>query len=172
MESIPAEALLDSYPAPMQEVADTLRAIVRQTVPDAIERVRIGWRSLHVAYEQSGLERGALGPREAVDDRRKVRPKHVPQRGEGERGLGLDRPRAQNEEASLLRAADSGPEDGGLADAYTALDHTRRAPARGGLVQQPIDDGQLRVPTDKIARHGGHSARAAQMNGIGRHASQ
>jgi hypothetical protein len=44
MESIPVEALLDSYPAPMQETTDALRAIVRQAVPDAIERVRVGWR--------------------------------------------------------------------------------------------------------------------------------
>jgi len=44
MESIPVEALLDSYPAPMQETTDALRAIVGQAVPDAIERVRVGWR--------------------------------------------------------------------------------------------------------------------------------
>jgi hypothetical protein len=72
METIPAEALLASYPAPMQDTADALRAIVRQTVPDAIERVRIGWRligydipvgwrSIYFAYVAPELEHVHLG---------------------------------------------------------------------------------------------------------------
>lgn len=40
----PADALLESYPAPIREAAERLRAIVSATVPDAIERVRWGWR--------------------------------------------------------------------------------------------------------------------------------
>jgi len=44
MEQIPPEALLDGYPAAMRATADTLRALVREAVPDAWERVRVGWR--------------------------------------------------------------------------------------------------------------------------------
>ena len=44
MEPIPPEALLDDYPAVMQDTAAALRAIVREAVPDAMERVRLGWR--------------------------------------------------------------------------------------------------------------------------------
>lgn len=44
METIPVEAFLEPYPQPMREVAEALRAIVRQVVPDAIEAVRLGWR--------------------------------------------------------------------------------------------------------------------------------
>ena len=44
MEQIPPEALLDDYPEPVRDTAAALRAVVREAVPDAIERVRIGWR--------------------------------------------------------------------------------------------------------------------------------
>lgn len=43
-ESIPAEAFLESYPAPIREAAERLRRLVRQAEPDAVERVREGWR--------------------------------------------------------------------------------------------------------------------------------
>ncbi len=49
METIPPEALLADYPEPMRRIADELRSIVRDELPDAIERVRIGWRL--VAYD-------------------------------------------------------------------------------------------------------------------------
>jgi hypothetical protein len=49
MDGMPPEALLADYPAPMQAIAETLRAIVRDTLPDAAERVRIGWRL--IAYD-------------------------------------------------------------------------------------------------------------------------
>lgn len=42
-EPIPPEALLEGYPAPIREMADRLRDIVRRTFPDAIERTRPGW---------------------------------------------------------------------------------------------------------------------------------
>jgi len=35
---------LVDYPAGIRELAESLRAIVKQTVPDAIERLRPGWR--------------------------------------------------------------------------------------------------------------------------------
>jgi hypothetical protein len=44
MTVMPPEALLADYPPPMQAMAHRLRAIVRDAFPDAIERVRPGWR--------------------------------------------------------------------------------------------------------------------------------
>jgi len=43
MEQIPPEALLEGYPPLIQETAYALRSIVREAVPDAWERVRVGW---------------------------------------------------------------------------------------------------------------------------------
>jgi hypothetical protein len=43
-EPIPPELFLDGYPAGIQTAAERLRAVVSEAVPDAIERVRIGWR--------------------------------------------------------------------------------------------------------------------------------
>jgi hypothetical protein len=42
--SVPPELFLSGYPPPIEELAERLRAIVREAVPDAIERVRTGWR--------------------------------------------------------------------------------------------------------------------------------
>ena len=44
VETIPPEALLAGYPEPMAAIAQELRSIVRAALPDAIERVRSGWR--------------------------------------------------------------------------------------------------------------------------------
>jgi hypothetical protein len=41
---LPPEAFLAGYPAPIQAAAEILRGVVRAAVPDAIERVRPGWR--------------------------------------------------------------------------------------------------------------------------------
>jgi hypothetical protein len=43
-DSIPPDAFLADYPEPTQAIAETLRALVRRTVPEAVERVRLGWR--------------------------------------------------------------------------------------------------------------------------------
>jgi hypothetical protein len=43
-ESIPPEALLAGYPDDMRRIAERLRAVVKATMPDAIEAVRPGWR--------------------------------------------------------------------------------------------------------------------------------
>lgn len=43
-DSIPPEALLAGYAPPMQAIAHELRAIIRATLPEAIERVRSGWQ--------------------------------------------------------------------------------------------------------------------------------
>ena len=44
MDPIPADAFLASYPDEIRESAEVLRGVVRRAVPDAIERVRPGWR--------------------------------------------------------------------------------------------------------------------------------
>jgi hypothetical protein len=41
---MPPEALLAGYPPPMRAIARHLRVVVRRAVPDAVERVRPGWR--------------------------------------------------------------------------------------------------------------------------------
>ena len=43
MEPLPPEALLESAPPPMRDVAEWLRQLVRKTLPEAEERVRTGW---------------------------------------------------------------------------------------------------------------------------------
>ncbi|NJD26689.1 MAG: DUF1801 domain-containing protein [Chloroflexi bacterium] len=40
--ALPPEALLEPLPPPLVELSNRLRAIVRRTVPDAVERVREG----------------------------------------------------------------------------------------------------------------------------------
>jgi hypothetical protein len=49
VDAIPPEALLAEYPPDIRAGAETLRAVVRRAVPDAIERVRGGWRL--IGYE-------------------------------------------------------------------------------------------------------------------------
>ena len=44
MERVPPEFLLDGYPTEIRALAERLRDAVREAVPDAIERVRPGWR--------------------------------------------------------------------------------------------------------------------------------
>ena len=44
IDSIPAEAFLTSYPPPIMALGQRLRWVVKRGVPDAIERVRPGWR--------------------------------------------------------------------------------------------------------------------------------
>ena len=43
-DPIPPEALLSAYPGPIADLAEQLRLVVRQAVPDSIEAVRPGWR--------------------------------------------------------------------------------------------------------------------------------
>jgi hypothetical protein len=49
VEPIPPDLFLVGYPPGIQAVAERLRAIVLEAVPDAIERVRTGWRL--IGYE-------------------------------------------------------------------------------------------------------------------------
>jgi hypothetical protein len=44
VDSIPADAFLAQYPRDIRRTADLLRSVVRRAIPDAIERVRPGWR--------------------------------------------------------------------------------------------------------------------------------
>ncbi len=57
-EAIPVEALLADYPSAHVEIAERLRRIVLDAVPDAIERVRLGWRL--IGYDLPVRNRGAL----------------------------------------------------------------------------------------------------------------
>src|SRR5687768_8038081 len=43
-DPIPPELFLSGYPIEIREIADRLRGVVQEAVPDAIERVRTGWR--------------------------------------------------------------------------------------------------------------------------------
>jgi hypothetical protein len=49
VDELPPEVFLDAYPPAIRDVAEVLRRVVRRAVPDAIERVRIGWRL--IGYE-------------------------------------------------------------------------------------------------------------------------
>ena len=43
-DSLPVEAFLDGYSEPLRSLAERLRSIVLEAVPDVTERVRVGWR--------------------------------------------------------------------------------------------------------------------------------
>jgi len=43
-EPIPPELFLEAYPPEIRVIAERLRDVVRQAVPEAVERVRTGWR--------------------------------------------------------------------------------------------------------------------------------
>lgn len=42
--SIPPDLFLDGYPPDIRDLAERLRAVVGEAAPEAIERVRTGWR--------------------------------------------------------------------------------------------------------------------------------
>jgi hypothetical protein len=58
IEAIPPEALLADFPPPHQELGQRLREIVTDAVPEAIERVRPGWRL--IGYDMPLKGRGAF----------------------------------------------------------------------------------------------------------------
>jgi hypothetical protein len=58
MDPQPPEALLADYPEPILEIGEWLRGVVRRAIPDAIERVRPGWRL--IGYDLP------VGPRRTV----------------------------------------------------------------------------------------------------------
>ncbi len=43
-DAIPPEAFLTAYPPPIMALGQHLRGVVQRAMPDAIERVRPGWR--------------------------------------------------------------------------------------------------------------------------------
>ena len=43
-DAIPPDLFLSGYPPEIRELAERLRDVVREAVPEAIERVRTGWR--------------------------------------------------------------------------------------------------------------------------------
>jgi hypothetical protein len=44
MDSLPPELFLEAYPPGIRRAINRLRAVVKRAAPDAIERVRPGWR--------------------------------------------------------------------------------------------------------------------------------
>jgi hypothetical protein len=44
VDPLPPEVFLEAFAPPLRELAEQLRAVVRSAVPDAVERVRPGWR--------------------------------------------------------------------------------------------------------------------------------
>jgi hypothetical protein len=58
MDPMSPEALLADYPGPMRQIGEWLRGVVRRAVPEAIERVRPGWRL--IGYDLP------IGPRRTV----------------------------------------------------------------------------------------------------------
>jgi hypothetical protein len=44
MDDLPIDAFLAGYPPPIAELAERLRSIVLDSVPESTERIRIGWR--------------------------------------------------------------------------------------------------------------------------------
>ena len=56
-ETMPVEAFLETYSAPMREIVDRLRIVLKAATPEAAERVRLGWRLL--AYDLPIKRHGA-----------------------------------------------------------------------------------------------------------------
>lgn len=54
------EALLTAYPEPVAALADRLRALVRETIPGATERVYPGWRAIGYRDAQAGYFAGVF----------------------------------------------------------------------------------------------------------------
>lgn len=44
MDQVPVEAFLEPFPPRMRQIAGRLRRVIGDAVPEAIERVRPGWR--------------------------------------------------------------------------------------------------------------------------------
>jgi hypothetical protein len=57
-DSIPPEAFLTGYPPPIMALGQRLRWVVRRVAPDAIERVRPGWRL--IGYDLPTRSRGVF----------------------------------------------------------------------------------------------------------------
>jgi uncharacterized protein YdhG (YjbR/CyaY superfamily) len=55
---MPVDVFLDGFPPPMRAIAEELREVVRAATPEAIERVRLGWRLL--AYDLPVKRRGVF----------------------------------------------------------------------------------------------------------------
>jgi len=56
-DTLPPEAFLAGYPDDISAMAEILRSVVRRAVPDAVERVRPGWRL--IGYDLPDRRHGA-----------------------------------------------------------------------------------------------------------------
>ena len=61
-----AADLLDHYPPPIRALTEDLRTLVKQTVPDAKESVRLGWQSLGYAAPKAGYFFGLFPKHDCV----------------------------------------------------------------------------------------------------------
>jgi len=61
-DPIPPEAFLAGYPDDIRAMAEILRGVVRRAVPDAVERVRSGWRLIgfDLRHESIGHQHGQI----------------------------------------------------------------------------------------------------------------
>jgi len=68
-DDLPVDVFLDGYEPPMRAIAERLRTIVHEAAPEAIERVRIGWRlvAFDLPIKRTGAFFAWVGPE----------PKHV-----------------------------------------------------------------------------------------------
>lgn len=57
-EPMPVEALLEDYAPPLRDIAERLRSLVSSAAPDAVERVRPGWRL--IGYDLPVRRHGAF----------------------------------------------------------------------------------------------------------------
>jgi hypothetical protein len=125
LDQIPPEALLADYPPPMAALGERLRAIVREAVPEAIERVRGGWRI--IGYDL------LIGRRRTVFFAW-IMPERVHVHLGFPKGILLDDPRGRlsgngiTKQARWLTA--DGPDD---IDTDVFIAHTRQAAALSGL---------------------------------------
>jgi hypothetical protein len=58
LDTIPPEALMADFPPPHRALAQRLRELVTDAVPEAIERVRPGWRL--IGYDLPARRRGVF----------------------------------------------------------------------------------------------------------------
>lgn len=59
------EELLGSHTPPIREIAERLRWLIRETVPEAEERVSWGWHAIGYAHPEAGYV-GGIFPRDDV----------------------------------------------------------------------------------------------------------
>ncbi len=65
--TITADSILEGHAPPVREIVERLRAIIRATVPDAIESAHAVWHSLSYKHPDSGYFCGLFPQADRVD---------------------------------------------------------------------------------------------------------